>query len=78
MIDRDNLQSRVQKLSLELSGQPPLMCTDVGYLINDLWNEVLRLREENENLADQCVGLAAAVNSLQQDVYSLLSQGDGT
>ena len=47
----NDLQERVYQFgSLSLPGQPRMMHMGTSYLVNDLWNEVKRLREENARL----------------------------
>ena len=46
----DNLKERVQQfMMLELPGQPMMMHMGTFYLVQDLWAEVKRLREEYTN-----------------------------
>lgn len=46
MVGKDSLEERVIKfLALELPGQQPFMHMGTGYLVSDLWREVVRLKE---------------------------------
>lgn len=46
-MNEDTLEERVRKFnSLQLPGQPLGMHMGTSYLVNDLWQEVKRLREE--------------------------------
>lgn len=47
----DDLKDRVEQFQrLELPGQLPMMHMGTAYLVSDLWEEVQRLRTENEKL----------------------------
>jgi len=51
----EELAERVKKFNaLELPGQPRTMHMGTSYLVNDLWAEVKRLRDENEYLEARC------------------------
>ena len=53
----DNLEERVQQFRrLELPGQPMMMHMGTSYLVEDLWAEVKRLREEYINTDAQAPG----------------------
>lgn len=46
---KHTLETRVRQFeALELPGQPRMMHMGTSYLVNDLWAEVKRLREELE------------------------------
>ena len=52
MTEKPNLATRVQQFNaLELPGQPGAMHTGTSYLVNDLWAEVKRLREQMDRRA---------------------------
>lgn len=50
----DDLKDRVQKFqAMELPGQPMGMHMGTMYLVNDLWREVRRLREQTSALGTE-------------------------
>ena len=54
MSENDDLKERVQKFqTLSLPGQGMSMHMGTSYLVNDLWREVLRLREDGYRLTQK-------------------------
>ena len=54
MSENDDLKERVQKFqTLSLPGQGMSMHMGPSYLVNDLWREVLRLREDGYRLTQK-------------------------
>ncbi|MEW8120045.1 MAG: hypothetical protein AB2792_23030 [Candidatus Thiodiazotropha sp.] len=65
----DNLETRVRKFNcMELPGQPLGMHMGTSYLVNDLWREVQKLKEESPS---DPAGYDDLVKKLQQRVVAL-------
>ena len=67
MSENDDLKERVQKFqTLSLPGQGMSMHMGTSYLVNDLWREVLRLREDGYRLTQKLAQAQTVVDAAKE------------